>query len=59
MIGHRSGLFQRAAVLEIGGDAGGAEGVVADLRLDPGGAGAAADHLIGIGLGQGRAGECG
>ena len=31
MVRHGCGLFQRATIFEIGGDAGGAERVVADL----------------------------
>jgi hypothetical protein len=33
---HRRGLFESAAVLEIGGDPGCAETVVAELGFDPG-----------------------
>ena len=35
----------------------GPEAVVADLGLDPGRLGAPANHLVGVGLGQGTAGE--
>jgi len=38
-------VFQRTAVFEVGGDAGGAERVAADLRLDAGVLGAPADPL--------------
>ena len=54
MVGHGGRFFQRAAVLEIGGDAGGPETVVADLRRNICSRGAAADHNEGIGLGQGN-----
>src|SRR4051812_19188346 len=57
VVGHGGGVLQRAAVLEVGGDAGGAEAVVADRGGDAGGGGAAADHGVGVGLRQGRAGE--
>jgi hypothetical protein len=39
---HHGGGLQRAAVFQIGGDAGRPEGVIADLRLDAGGGGAPA-----------------
>ena len=48
-------LLQRAAVFEIRGDPGRPEAMVADLGLDAGGLGAAADHRVGVGLGQGGA----
>ena len=57
MVGHGRGLLQRAAVLEIGRDAGGAKAVIADLGLDPGRRRAPANHRVGVGLGQGSAGE--
>jgi len=38
------GVLQRSAVLEIGGDAGGAEGVTADRGLDAAGLCAPPDH---------------
>src|SRR6516225_11184002 len=41
---HLAGLLQRAPVLEVGGDPGAAEGVVADLRCDAGRPGATAHH---------------
>ncbi len=53
MVRHAGGLFERADVLEIGGDAGGAEAVVADLGRDARDQGAPPYHRIGIGLGQG------
>ena len=40
MVGDVLGRFQGAVVLEVGGNAGGAEGVVADAGLDAGGLGA-------------------
>jgi len=57
MVGHRCGLLQRAAVLEIGRDARRPETVVADLGLDAGRRGSPADHRMGVGLGQGSAGD--
>src|SRR5262249_12363981 len=41
---HLARLLQRAAVLEVGGDPGAAEGVVADLRCDASLPGATAHH---------------
>jgi hypothetical protein len=40
--------FQLATVLKIRGDAGSAEGVIADLRLDTGGLRAPLDHAVGV-----------
>src|SRR5271166_4273207 len=57
MVCHRGGLFQRAAILEIGGNAGGAKAVIAELGFDAGRRGAPADHRIGVCLRQHRAGE--
>jgi len=57
VVGHGRGLLERAAVFEIRRDACGAEAVVADESLDAGRRGAAADHGVRIGLGQGSAGE--
>jgi len=37
VVRHRRGRFEMAAALQVGGDPGGAEGVVADRRLDAGG----------------------
>ena len=53
VVGHLLGDFEFAAVAEVFGDAGGAEAVAADLRLNPGGAGAPADHAVDVGLGHG------
>ena len=52
MRGHFLRVFERAAVGEIGGDPGRAEGVAADRLGDPGGDGAPADHPPGVGLGH-------
>ena len=57
MVGHRRGFFERAAVVQIGGDGGRVERVVGDLLGDAGGAGAPLDHRTGVGLGQGVAGK--
>ena len=57
MVRHLRGAFQRAAVFQISSDARGAKSVVADPRGDPGGFGAPLNHRIGVGLGQGGAGE--
>jgi hypothetical protein len=57
MVRHRSGLFQRAAVLEVGGDPRCAEAVVAELGCDAGRRRAPADHRIGVRLRQHGAGE--
>src|SRR6516162_1642314 len=46
--GHSQGVFERAAGLEVGGDAGRPEHVAAELPLKAGLGGTAADHLIGI-----------
>ena len=46
---HLASLFERAAVFEVGGDAGAAEGVVAHLGGDSGRLGAPVHHLPGIG----------
>jgi len=58
MIRHRRGLLQRAAVLEIRGDAGGPEVVIADHGLDAGGFGPPTNHGMGVSLRQGCAGTC-
>ena len=50
MAGHLLGDFELAAVLEVGSDAGGAEGVVADFRRNAGSDGAPSDHLVNLGL---------
>ena len=52
MVGDMLRHFQFAAVLQIGGDARGAEGVIANTRLDASRFGAALDHAIGIRLGK-------
>ena len=57
MVRHRGGLFERAAVLQVGRDPGRPEGVIADLRLDAGRRGAPADHGVGVRLGQGGRGQ--
>ncbi len=57
MVRHLRGAFERTAVLEVGRDARRAERVVADLRGDAGGSGTPLNHLIGVCLGQGVAGE--
>jgi hypothetical protein len=57
MVRHGRGVFEGAAVFEIRGDSGRPKSVVADLGFDAGGPGAADDHRIGVGLGQGRGGE--
>ena len=54
VVRHGGGLFERAAVLEIGRDAGRPERVVADFGLDVGRRRASADHGVGVGLGQRR-----
>jgi hypothetical protein len=48
MIGDILRHFQFAAVLQVGGDAADAEGMIADLRLDAGGLRPPLDHAIGI-----------
>ena len=57
MVRHRSCFFQRAAVLEIGGDPRRPETVVAELGGDAGRRRAPADHRIGVCLRQHGAGE--
>lgn len=54
---HRRGFFQRAGVLEIGGDPGSEGAVVTELGLDPGRRGAPANHRIRVGLRQHSAGQ--
>ena len=54
---HSLSNLQLATVFKIGRDAGRPEGVVADLRGDTGAGGAAADHCVGVGLGQWRGGQ--
>jgi hypothetical protein len=48
MIGDMLPHFQLATVLKIRGDAGCAEGMIADLRLDAGGFRAPLDHAVGV-----------
>ena len=50
MVGHLLRDFQLSAVPQVFGDAGGAEGVAADLCLDAGLFGSPADHSPDIGL---------
>ena len=50
MRGHGLRVFKRAAIAEIGGNAGRAKSVVADRRDDAGRRGAPADHAPGVGL---------
>ena len=57
VIRHRGGLFERPAVLEIGGDARRPEVVVAELGCDAGCRRAPADHRVGVCLLQHRPGE--
>jgi hypothetical protein len=48
VISDRCGLFERAPVLEVRGDPGCPQAVVAELRCDAGGAGEPADHRLGV-----------
>src|SRR5271169_2715288 len=57
VVRHRRGLFQRAAVLEIGRDAGRPEAVVAEFGCDAGTGRPPADHRVGVRLWQHRARE--
>ena len=50
VVRHRRGLFERAAVLQIGGDTRRSEAVVAQLGGDTGCRSAPADHRIGVRL---------
>lgn len=52
VVGHRGGIFERAAVFQIGGDTGRAERVIADLRADAGRERPAPHHRIRVGLRQ-------
>lgn len=52
-------MLKSTAVREIGGDAGRAEGVVADRRCDAGGDSTAAQHAPRVSLGQRLIGELG
>ena len=57
VVGDVLGRLERAAVLQVGGDAGGAEGMVPDPGLDAGGLRPALDHAVGVLLPQSVAGE--
>src|SRR3546814_8996992 len=57
MVRHRRGRLQRAAVLQVSGNPGRAERMVADRRADLGRHRASAHHRERIGLGQGRSEE--
>src|SRR5262249_3465291 len=57
MVCHCSGLFQRAAVFQIGCDAGCPECVIADPRFDASSSGPPADHRISVCLGEGSSGQ--
>ena len=63
VVGDVLGGFQGAVVAEVGGDAGGPEGVVADAGQDAGGFGAPLNHAVGVllpqGIGGGQAGAAG
>src|ERR1700730_6442736 len=48
MCGHRLRVLESAAGLEVGGDAGRAENVAAELALEAGLSGAPADHAISV-----------
>ena len=48
MVGHLARLFQRAAIFEVGSDAGTPKGMVADRRGDAGALGPAAHHGMGL-----------
>ena len=50
--GHGLRYLQLAAVLKIGGDAGGPEAVATDLGLDAGALGPSLDHHVHVGLGK-------
>lgn len=53
MIGHLRSFLERPFVLEVRRNSGRPERVIADGRFNPGLFGAATDHGIGIGLGEG------
>ena len=57
VVGDVLGGLEGAVVVEVGGDAGGPEGVVADAGLDAGGFGAPLNHAVGVLLPQGIGGE--
>jgi len=48
MVRHSLSVFELPAVLQVGGDAGRAEGVIADPRLDASRAGTALNHPVGV-----------
>src|ERR1700730_17331588 len=52
MVRHRRSLFEGAAVLEIGGDPGRPEAVIAELGFNPSRRRAPTDHRIGVRLRQ-------
>lgn len=54
MICHGSGVFQRAAILQISSDPGRSEAVISHSGLNAGRGSSPADHHIGISLGEGR-----
>jgi hypothetical protein len=54
MAGHLLGDLELAAILKVGGDAGGAEAVGADLGAQSCSSCPPLDHHVHIGLGQGR-----
>ena len=55
--GHLLGDFQPSAVLQVGGDAGGPEGVAAHFGFNAGFFCPALDHAVDVGLGQGPGAE--
>ena len=57
MVSRNRDLVEGVAALEVGGDAGGSEAVVAYLCPDTGRCGAPTDHGAGVGLGKWSAGE--
>ena len=57
MVRHLGGALQRAAVLQVSGDAGRAKCVIADLGGYAGGFGAPLNHRVGVGLRQGMSGK--
>lgn len=59
MVGDGGGAFERAAVLQVGGDAGRPEGVIADPGGNVGRLGATLHHRVGVGGGEGGPGQFG
>jgi hypothetical protein len=57
VVRHGGRVLERAAVLQVGGDPGRPEAVVADPRADAGGKRPSLHHGVGIGLRQGSAAE--